>query len=61
MYREASRQKIIDLNGEYGKRKLITIEYMGILLRGELDRLVFVDRDNKRYTPEYADKYIIDN
>lgn len=61
MYREASRQKIADINGEYWKRKVITVDYMGTLLRGELDRLVFVDRENKRYIPDRVDQYIIDN
>lgn len=61
MYKESMRQKIADVNGVYWKRVKITIEYMGVKLRGELDRLVFVDKNSERYLPEFADKYIIDN
>lgn len=58
MYREACRQKLADVQGVYSRRKIIEAEYMGLKIRGELDRFIFSNDKGERYTCDYIDDMI---
>lgn len=59
MYREACRQKLTDMNGLYGKQVMVEWKYNWIPIRWCLDRLIFIDKNDKRYSPAMVDEMLL--
>lgn len=47
-----------DYFGKYNTQVVIEAEYNGLNIRGKLDRFIFIDQDENRYTVKRVDRFI---